>query len=112
MSSNNLATVAVFEPAERAVRDLHTRFVDVVARGLRVAKNTQMRALNLQRHGRHLDSAKLPGKVRTSMHMAMIKLDLFSGRGSLGGVLLMLAVLITLNAGDPSPVPTPIPIPF
>lgn len=125
MSSNNLATVAVselVEPAERAVHDLHPRLVDVAARGPRVDNDTRVTVLDFQRHGRHLHSAKLPGKVWTSIHMVVsfmrtflsevISLVLFSGRGSLSGVLLMLTVLTALFIGDPSPVPTPTPTPI
>jgi hypothetical protein len=125
MSSSNLATVAVselVEPAERAVHDLHPRLVDMAARGPRAGKDTQVTVLGFQRQGRHLHSAKSSGKVWTSIHMVVsfprtflsevISLGLFSGRGSLSGALLMLAVLITLCTGDPSPTPTPTPIPF
>ena len=125
MSPSNLATVAVselVEPAERAVHDLHPWFVDMAARGLRVGKDTQVIVLDFQRHGRHLHSAKLPGKVWTSIHMVVsfmrtflsevISLGFFSGRGSLGGILLMLTVLTALCIGDPSPVPTPTPTPI
>jgi hypothetical protein len=125
MSSSNLATVAVselVEPAERAVHDLHPQLVDVAARGLRVGKDTQVTVLDFQRHGRHLHSAKFPGKVWTSINMVVsfmrtfisevISLGLFSGRGSMSVVLLMLAVLTTLYTGDPSPTPTPTPTPI
>lgn len=125
MSSNNFSTVAVselVEPAERAVHDSHPRLVDVAARGPCVGKDTQVTVLDFQPHGRHLHSAKLPGKAWASIHMVVsflrtflsevIRLGLFANRGSLSGVLLMLTVLTILCTGDPSPVPTPTPTPI
>jgi hypothetical protein len=125
MSSSNLATVTVselVEPVERAVHDLHPRLVDVTARGSRVGKDIQVTVLNFQRHGQRLHSTKLLGKARASIHTVasfmrtflseVISLGLVSGRGSLGGVLLILTVLTALWIGDPGPVPTPTPIPF